>query len=79
MMRRDIAQFPRRLAEEMVMIRCIGIKIGSARLNHSLAQQPSFGELVQRVVDGRQGYFYAGCHRLAVQMLRGDMPIAALK
>jgi hypothetical protein len=38
----------------MMVIGRVGVEIRVPRLDNGLAQQPGFGELVQRIVDGRQ-------------------------
>ena len=79
MVGRNVAQFAGALAKEVVVVRCVGVEIGTPRLNQGLAQQPGFGELMQRIVHGRQRHFDPGGHDLAMEMLRGDVSIAGLE
>jgi hypothetical protein len=43
-----------RFTEEMMGIGRVGVEIRAPRLDDGLVQQPGFGELVQRIVNGRQ-------------------------
>ena len=70
---------PSDVAEEMMVIGRVGVEVRAARLDHDLAQQPGRGELVQRVVDGRQRHRDVGTRRLAVQLLGGDVAVAAFE
>ncbi len=65
------------LAEEMMMVVDVGVEIRAPGLDHDLAQQPGRGELMQRVVDGRERHRDRRGERLAVQLLGGDVAIAA--
>ena len=62
--------------EEMVVIRGVGVEIGLRALDGEDAQQSRLGELMQRVVDGRQRYRHAGGERLLVQFLGRQMAVA---
>ncbi len=74
-----ILQAAGRLAKEVMVIRHIGIEIGPSGFDHDLAQHPDGGELVQRVVDGRQRDRNRVGLRLAVQVLGGYMAIDPLE
>jgi hypothetical protein len=50
---RDVLQFAGRFTKEMMVIGGVGVEIRAPRLDDGLAQQPGFGELVQRIVNGR--------------------------
>jgi hypothetical protein len=60
-----------------MMVTDVGVEIGAARIH--LAQQPCLGELVQRIVDGRERYPDRGLDRFAVQLLGGDVPVTLLE
>ena len=64
------------LDEEMMMIRHVGVEIGLRAVDRDLAQQADIGELVQRVVDGRERDRDLGLGGLLVQHLGGEMPVA---
>ena len=53
---RDILQHTARFAEEMVMVVNIGIEIRAARLDHDFTHQAGGRELMENVVDRREGY-----------------------
>ncbi len=72
----DIFEMTTILVEEVVMVGDIGIEVRTPRLHDDLAQKARVGKLMQRVVDSRQGNRDPRRHRLAVQLLGGQMPIA---
>ena len=51
---RDVDEGILALDEEVVVLARVGVEIGLGAVDRELAQQPGFGELVQRVVDGRE-------------------------
>ena len=73
---RDVEQPARMLAEEMVVVGRIGVEIGLGALHRDLAQQAGPGELVQRVVDGRERHRHSARQGLLVQRLRRDVTVA---
>ena len=75
-MARDIFQASRLLIEEVVMLGGIGIEIGPSRIDHDLAQHTGRGELVERIVNRRQGNPYIVGDRLTVQLFRRNMAVA---
>src|SRR5205085_9345583 len=58
--------------KEMMMLGRIGVEKGLGAIDGQLAQQPDFGELVQRVVYGRERDGYLGLERLFVKPLGRD-------
>ena len=50
---RDILKPASRLAEEVVVIRGVGVEIRPPRLHDDFMQQPRIGELVQSIVNRR--------------------------
>jgi hypothetical protein len=67
------------LDKEVMMVTDIGVERGAAGIHHHGAQQPCLAELAQRIVDSRERYPDRGLHRLAVQLLRGDVPVTWLE
>ena len=63
----------------MMVIRHVRIEIGPSGLDDDLAQQPGGGELVQRVVDGRERDPDRAGLRLAMQVLGRHMAVAAVE
>src|SRR3546814_1321198 len=59
------------------MVGDVGVEVGPARLHHHLAQQAGGGELMQAVVDGGQRDAHVVGHRLGMQLLGGDVAVAA--
>jgi len=72
---RNILQLTGRFAKEVMMIGSVGVEIGASGLDDDFAQQPAIGELMHRVVDGREGYPDASRHSFAMQLLGGDMAV----
>src|SRR5215470_17453207 len=72
---RNILQLTGRFAKEVMMIGSVGVEIRAARLDNDFTQQPAIGELMQRVVDGRERYPDARRHSFAMQLLRGDVAV----
>ncbi|EGE57181.1 hypothetical protein RHECNPAF_470070 [Rhizobium etli CNPAF512] len=62
--------------EEMMVVGHISVEIGLGALDGENADETGLGELVQRVVDGRQRNRHAGGNRLLMQLLDGQMPVA---
>ena len=73
---RDVHQLAGMLAEEMVVVRRVGVEIGLGAFHRDLAQQARLGELVQRVVDRGERHRHFARQRLLVQRLRRDMAVA---
>jgi uncharacterized protein YhjY with autotransporter beta-barrel domain len=73
---RNIEQRVVLLDEEMVMLGRIGVEIALRAFDRDLAQQPRIGELVERIVDGRQRHRRLGVVGLLVQHLGRDVPVA---
>jgi hypothetical protein len=76
---RNILKPASRLAEEVMMISGIGVEIRPARFHDNFMQQPRIGELVQSIVDRRQGYPDARGRSFAVQLLGSDVAVAILE
>src|SRR4029079_950306 len=75
----DVEQLAGILAEEMEVVRRIGVEIGLGAFDRDLAQQACFRELMQRVVDGRERDRHFMPQGLFVQQLRRDMAVTRLK
>jgi hypothetical protein len=60
----------------MVMVGDIGVEIGSRSVDRDLAQKPRLGELMQRIVDGRERHPDACRYRLRVQVFRRYVAVA---
>ena len=73
---RNVDQRVLALDEEVVMLRRVGVEIGLRAVDRDLPQQPDIGELMQRVVDGRQRHRHLGVVGLLEQQLGGDVPVA---
>ena len=54
----------------------MSVSTRAPRLDDGLAQQPGFGELVQRIVNGRQGH---PDHGFPVQLFGSDVPVAVFQ
>ena len=54
----------------------VGVEIGLRAVDRDLAQQADLGELVQRVVDGRERHRHLGAARLLVEHLGGEVAVA---
>jgi hypothetical protein len=63
-------QFAGRFTEEMMVVGRVGVEIRAPRLDDGLAQQ--LGELVQRIVNGRQGHRDPRDHGFPVQLFGSD-------
>ena len=63
----------------MMVIGRVGIEIRAPRLDDGLAQQPGFGELVQRIVKLRQGHRDPRDHCFPVQLFGSDVPVAVFQ
>jgi hypothetical protein len=72
-------QFAGRFTEEMMVVGRVGVEIRAPRLDDGLAQQPGFGELVQRIVNGRQGHRDPRDHGFPVQLFGSDVPVAVFQ
>ncbi len=64
---------------EMVMVGGIGVEIAAGRVDRHFAQQPGLPELVQRIVDGREGDIHFGGMGFGQQLLGAHMPVLAAK
>ena len=73
---RDIQQPAGMLAEEMVVVRRVGVEIGLGAFHRDLAQEARLGELVQRIVDGGERHRHFLGQRLLVQRLGRDVTVA---
>ena len=62
--------------EEVMVLGIVGVEIGLRAVDRDLPQQPDFGELVQRVVDGGKRHRHFGAVRFLVQHFRRDVPVA---
>src|SRR3546814_4114102 len=49
---RNVLKAPAAFVVEVVMVGDVGVEVGTPGLDHHLAQQAGFGELMQAVVDG---------------------------
>jgi hypothetical protein len=76
---RNVLQFPGRFTEEMMVIGRVGVRNTCAPARRRLAQQPGFGELVQRIVHGRQGHRDPRGHGFPVQLFRSDVAVAVFE
>ena len=61
------------------MVRGVGVKEGAVALEGYFAQQPRRLELVQGVVDGRQGHVDACRHRFMVEAFGTHVAVACSK
>ncbi len=57
----------------------IGIEIRPPAGHHDLAQQPGFGELMERVVHGGERNAHAGRQGLGMQFFGGDVTVGTLE
>ena len=62
--------------KEMVMRRGVSVEVGLRAVDGDLAQQAGFGELMQRVVDGRERDGNFGLGGFLVKHFRGEMAVA---
>ena len=60
------------------MVFDVGVEVGTPGLDHDFAQQARGGELMKRVVDRGERNPHLGGERLLVQLLRAQVPIAAI-
>ena len=74
-----VLEFAGHFAEKVVVVGSISIEIRSARLDDDLVQKPRIGELVKRVVDGRERHPDSGCQCFAVQLLGRDVALPAFQ
>ena len=58
---------------EVVVRGDVGVEIGLCAVDRDLAQETRIGELIERVVDGRQRHRNLGQRRFLVQHFRGQM------
>jgi hypothetical protein len=63
---------PVAFTEEMMVIRRVCVEIRAPWRDDGLAQQPGFGELVQRIVNGREGHRDPRGHGFPVQLFGSD-------
>ena len=73
---RNVLQFARRFAEEVMVVRCVGVEIGATRFDHDFAQQTRIRELVKRVVNRRKRDPDRRTCRLGVELLGGDVALS---
>src|SRR5690606_21746920 len=73
--RTDVEDLVLAFDEEMMMVRRVGVEICLRALDGEDAQQAGLGELMQRVVDSREGNGDAGGDCFLVKLLGGKMPI----
>jgi len=76
---RDVLQLTGCFAEEVMVISRVGVEIRTARFDDDLMQQAAIGELMQAVVDRCERYRDPGRHRLAMQLLGGDVTFPAFE
>src|SRR5262249_33023949 len=62
--------------EEVMVLGIVGVEIGFRAVDGDLPQQPDFGELVQRVVDGGERHRHFGAVGFLVEHFRGDVAVA---
>lgn len=75
----DVRQGAGLFMEEVVVIVDVRIKVRSGSIDDDFAQEPRRGELMQGVVNRRQGYAYVRRRCLIMEDLRGDMPVAVFE
>src|SRR6266545_1468182 len=73
---RNVEQRVLALDEEVMVLGIVGVEIGLGAVDRDLAQEAHVGELVQRVVDGRQRHRHLGLGGFLVEHLGGDVPVA---
>src|SRR3546814_3987818 len=66
---RNVLKSPAAFVVEVVMVGDVGVEVGTPGLDHHLAQQAGFGELMQAVVDGGQRDAHVVGHGLGMQLL----------
>ena len=71
----DIAHLATLLLEEVVMVTSVGVEESLPGVDHDPAQEPGRGELVERVVDRRQGHAQARSVGLAVELLGRNVTV----
>ena len=58
---------------EVMMRRHVGVEIGFGAVDADLTQQTGIGQLVERVVDGRERHWNLGQRRFLVEHFRGEV------
>ena len=76
---RNILQPTSCFAKEVMVIGGVGVEIRAAGLDDNFTQQSAIGELMQRVIDGRERYPDARRHSFAMQLLGGDMAVPSFE
>src|SRR5262245_24309402 len=72
----DVEQRMLALDEEMMVLGGVGVEVGFRPVQGNLSQQADLGELVQRVVDGRQRHRDLGPGGFLVEHFGGEMAVA---
>jgi hypothetical protein len=72
---RDVNESVLAFNEEMMVLGHVRIEIGFRAVDSDLAQQSDVGELMQRVVDGRQRYRHLCLDRLFVKHFSGRVSV----
>jgi len=63
------------LDKKVMMIGCVGIKIGTRRINRDLTQQARLPKLMQGIVNGGQGDRHIGVQSFTVKLFCAYMSV----
>lgn len=75
----NVFQSTRVFEKEVVVFVSVGIEVRSSGIDHDLTQQTRFGELVERVVDRREGNLDVAADGFFMKPFRGDVPMTILE
>lgn len=75
----DILQLPGLLVKKMMVIGRVRIKVRAVGIDNHLPQEAGAGKLMQSIVDSGQRHADPIVDRLGMQLLGGDMAVAAVE